>query len=467
MYLTRLPLQFPHRLLPRFPSSALPNALCRAYPPTMASEGHNPDEEMTLADVELQLDAEELHLDDLPDDSLLADPPSNGAPAPKKLCTEGDVSDNAPAPSSAAPLVSNTSGQLPNAHALSAAPPATTVASPPSAAPPISLALATPSAAPVVSPSAADPPRQRASAAASGVPEDQADHADTSTISRNLRRRRAAISIPVMPRRRLAVVEILFPEAGAEANRADLITRISRHLHPFHFHDADDFKSLFPLTFHLPNSRSVVLKVYVNFYPRFTSAKAGGATTLTLRNVPPGYAAEDLRTFLMHQDAVGEPSSLADLQFFHQIKDPYEDMYLPIFTGIPLPPQDDPCFLRIPAVFNFEFGSPPAVLNISSHVCTFCGNNHRDADHEIFPTKSRQSLTNRQQLSVAQLQQADSKAAPLLCPLSPLVAAFNPLSIWLFWLYLCYLTFSALWLCLQSLPYSIPVLTLYALRTPP
>ncbi|CAI5460317.1 unnamed protein product [Closterium sp. Yama58-4] len=358
----------------------------------MASQRHNPDEEMMLADVELQLD-------------------------------------------------------LPNAHALSAAPPATTVASPPSAAPPISPAFAAPSAAPVISPSAADPPRQRASAAASGVPEDQADQADTLAISRNLRRQRAAILIPVMPPRRLAVVEILFPEAGAEAIRADLITRISRHLQPFHFRnnvvpefqpsvgevlriprrayarlcfswpsqdDADDFKSLFPLTFHLPNSRSVVLKVHVDRYPRFTSAKAGGAATLTLRNVPPGYAPEDLRTFLMHQDVAGEPSWLADLQFFHQIKDPYEDMYLPIFTGIPLPPQDDPDFLRIPAVLNFEFDSPPALLNISSHVCTFCGNNHRDADHEIFPTKRRQRLTNRQQLSVAQLQQANN--APHVLP---------------------------------------------------
>ncbi|CAI5466695.1 unnamed protein product [Closterium sp. Yama58-4] len=298
---------------------------------------------MTLADDELLLVADELQLDDLPNVSLPADPPTDDAPAPKKLCTQGDASDNVPAPSPSAPLVPNNSGQLPNAHALPAAPLATTVAPPPSAAPPIPPAFAAPSAAPAPSRSMADPPRQRAPAVASDAPEDQADHADTLAISRNLRRQRAAISIPVMPRRRLAVVEILFPEAGAEGIRADLITRISKHLQPFHFRnnaipefqpsvgevlriprrayarlcfswpsqdDAEDFKSLFPHTFHLPNSRSVLLKVYVDRNPRFTSAKAGGAATLTLRNIPPGYTPEDIRTFLLHQDVAGDFNSV-------------------------------------------------------------------------------------------------------------------------------------------------------------
>ncbi|CAI5488900.1 unnamed protein product [Closterium sp. Naga37s-1] len=90
-----------------------------------------------------------------------------------------------------------------------------------------------------------------------------------------------------------------------------------------------------------------------------------------------------------------------------------------LFTDIPLPPQDDPCFLRIPAVINFEDDSSPALLNISSHVCSFCGNNHRDANNEIFPTKRGQRLTNKQQLSFAQLQQANSVARNTFNPPSP------------------------------------------------
>ncbi|CAI5522801.1 unnamed protein product [Closterium sp. Naga37s-1] len=323
----------------------------------MAALRHNPDDEMTLADDELQLVAEELQLEDLPDGSLPADPPTDGAPASKKLCTEGDVSDVVPGPSSSALPIPNTSTPLPNANALPTAPLATAQAvSPHSKAPLIPPAYAASSAAPVASPSAADPPRQLAPAAAGG--------------------------------------------AGAEAIRADLITRISKHLQPFHFRnnvipkfqpsvggvlriprraytrlcfswpsqdDADDFKGIFPHTFHLPNSRSVLLKVYVDRYPRFTSASAEGAATL------------------MHQD-------------------------------------DVPGFLCIPPVINFEDDSPPALLNISSHMCSFCCNNHRDADHEIFPTKRRQRLSNKQQLSVAQLQQANSKPVPS----APLLSAPPP-----------------------------------------
>ncbi|CAI5977861.1 unnamed protein product [Closterium sp. NIES-65] len=90
-----------------------------------------------------------------------------------------------------------------------------------------------------------------------------------------------------------------------------------------------------------------------------------------------------------------------------------------LFTDIPLPPQDDPCFLRIPTVINFEDNSSPALLHISSHVCSFCDNNHRDANNEIFPTKRRQRLTNKQQLSFAQLQQANSVARNTFNPPSP------------------------------------------------
>ncbi|CAI5475543.1 unnamed protein product [Closterium sp. Yama58-4] len=114
-------------------------------------------------------------------------------------------------------------------------------------------------------------------------------------------------------------------------------------------------------------------------------AKAGGAATISLQNIPPGYTPEDIREFLLHGADPSEPAWLADLQFFHRTTDPYEEAFLLVFTGIPLPPPpDDPSFSRIPAAIPFEDDSPPVLLNISTHVCAYSGNNHRDSDHETF-----------------------------------------------------------------------------------
>ncbi|CAI5961294.1 unnamed protein product [Closterium sp. NIES-65] len=380
---------------------------------------HNTDDEMTLVDADLQLDTEGLQLNDLPDGTLPSAPANDDAPAHKKLCTEGATSACAHGPPSSAlyaPISRAT------AHHASTTPPAPiSAAAPLPRGPPFTPAQAAPAATPAASSSTAESSRPLAPAAASGDLGDQMDHDDTPAIPRSLRRQRAAMVTRVMPRRSLSVVEVLFPEAGAEAIRADLITRILKHLQPFHFRsndipkfqpssgdvlriprcayarlcfswtsqdDADDFKELFPLTLHLPNARSVLLKAFVDPYPLFTSAKAGGAATLTLRNVPPGYSPEDLRTYLMHHDINGEPAWLADLIFFHQVKDTYEDMFLPIFTGIPVPLEDDPGYLRLPASIAFEDDAPEVLLNISLHACSICGNNHRVADHALFPTSS-------------------------------------------------------------------------------
>ncbi|CAI5985471.1 unnamed protein product [Closterium sp. NIES-64] len=227
-------------------------------------------------------------------------------------------------------------------------------------------------------------------------------HAPTPTPSRILRRPRPG---PVMPRRRLAVVTLLMPETGADPIRADLIARITAMPKPHFFRrgsvpefevatgeplrvprrayarlcfswpteeEAEDFKRNFPRSIPLSASRSVLLKVFEDRNPGFTAAKAGGAATLSLRKIPPRYTPEDVRDFLMQGADPSEPAWLADLQFFHRTTDPYEEVFLPIFTGIPLPPPpDDPAFSRIPAVIPFEDDSPPALLNISTHVPHF------------------------------------------------------------------------------------------------
>ncbi|CAI5481205.1 unnamed protein product [Closterium sp. Yama58-4] len=161
------------------------------------------------------------------------------------------------------------------------------------------------------------------------------------------------------------------PETGADAIRADLIARITAMLKPHFFRrgsvpefevatgealrvprrsyarlcfswpteeEAEDFKRLFPRSIPLNASRSVLLKVFEDRNPGFTAAKAGGAATLSLRNIRPGYTPEDVREFLLQGADPAEPAWLADLQFFHRTTDPYEEVFLPVFTGIPLPP---------------------------------------------------------------------------------------------------------------------------------
>ncbi|CAI5521730.1 unnamed protein product [Closterium sp. Naga37s-1] len=360
----------------------------------MAPPTHNPDDEMSLVDEDLQLDGEELHLDELPTITLAPSPAADETRRQKRP------------PSPTAPLASASQGAgiVLTAHAPAPAP------------------------------------------------------------TRNLRRPRPG---PVMPRRRLAVVSLLMPEAGADAIRADLIARITAMLKPHFFRrgsvpefevatgkalrvprrayarlcfswpteeEAEDFKRLLPRSISLNSSRSVLLKVFEDRNPGFTAAKAGGAATLSLRNIPPGYTPEDVRDFLLNGADPSEPGWLADLQFFHRTTDPYEEVFLPVFTGIPLPLPDDPSFSRIPAVIPFEDGSPPALLNVSTHVCAFCGNKHRDSDHETFAFKREQRLNNKAHISVAQLQQTNGTpfCPALPFPFSPthlLVCCCPPLSV--------------------------------------
>ncbi|CAI5989391.1 unnamed protein product [Closterium sp. NIES-65] len=399
-------------------------------PSLMAPPTHNPDDEMSLVDEDLQLDGEELHLDELPAITLAPSPAADETPAAKKVCVGAPPS--APGPSAPA-------NNVPVVFA-----PAPTGAASGSPAGVRFSAIAAPSTPSVLNrPPSPTTPLASASQGAGIV---LTAHAPAPAPTRNLRRPRPG---PVMPHHRLAVVSLLMPEAGADAIRADLIARITAMLKPHFFRrgsvpefevatgealrvprrayarlcfswpteeEADDFKRLFPRSISLNSSRSVLLKVFEDRNPGFTAAKAGGAATLSLRNIPPGYTPEDVRDFLLNGADPSEPGWLADLQFFHRTTDPYEEVFLSVFTGIPLPLPDDPSFSRIPAVIPFEDGSPPALLNVSTHVCAFCGNKHRDSDHETFAFKRKQRLNNKAHICVAQLQQTNGTP---FCPALP------------------------------------------------
>ncbi|CAI5459007.1 unnamed protein product [Closterium sp. Yama58-4] len=319
----------------------------------MATQIHNPDDEMALVDEDLQLDGEELHLDELPVIPLAHPPTADAPPAAKKVCVEAPP----PAPVPSAPSRSVMSAFAPSLTGSASGAPLG-ASSPALAAPAPPLALHR-SASPIS-------PRP---GAALGAGVALAAHAPSPAPSRTLRRPRPG---PVMPRRRLAVVTLLLPETGVDAIRADLIARITAMLKPHFFRrgsvpefevatseplrvprrayaklcfswlteeEAEDFKRLFPRSIPLSASRSVLLKVFEDRNPGFTAAKAPGAATLSLRNIPPGFTPEDVREFLLHGANPSEPAWLADLQFFHRTTDPYEEVFLPVFTSIPLPPR--------------------------------------------------------------------------------------------------------------------------------
>ncbi|CAI5969391.1 unnamed protein product [Closterium sp. NIES-64] len=328
-------------------------ALDSPYPLLMAAQIPNPDDKMTLVDEELQLNGKELHLDELPAIPLASPPAADEPPAAKKVCVAAPPP--VPAPSALSIGVMAALAPLPPCNALGASPGAPSPVTAASAPSPALRRAANPTS-----------PRLSTALGAGAVP---LTHAPTPAPSRILRRPRPG---PVMPRRRLAVVTLLMPETCADAIRADLIAHITAMLKPHFFRrgsvpefevatgeplrvprrayarlcfswpteeEAEDFKRLFPRSIPLSASRSVLLKVFEDRNPGFTAAKAGGAATLLLHNIPPGYTPEDVSDFLLQGADPSEPAWLADLQFFHRTTDPYEEVFLPIFTGIPLPPR--------------------------------------------------------------------------------------------------------------------------------
>ncbi|CAI5516073.1 unnamed protein product [Closterium sp. Naga37s-1] len=319
---------------------------------------------------------EEFLLDDPIDDLPLEDLGGDDSPAAKKPCVATDGSDDGNPGTSAGVLATP-----PNARTASAPQqgqnmlvqsvlnPRAQVNQPPP--------VPTPSPEPAMAPPTSPPPTQPVhvngavpvSAAAEPPP------------PRPLRRPRLAVAGSVsLPRRRRAVVTLLLPEAGADANRADILVRP-------------------PPGTHVPERNHSSLRGYV----------INGATTLSVRNVPIGYDPDDIKEFLLNATTEDGLPWLEDLQHFHRVSDPFEGVAFTIMDGLPIPCPDDHTFKRIPASIPLEEGGLPMLLNFSSHTCSFCASNHRDADHESFAARRRQRLPNKHTISVGQLQQTNGQ----------------------------------------------------------
>ncbi|CAI5464507.1 unnamed protein product [Closterium sp. Yama58-4] len=261
---------------------------------------------------------------------------------------------------------------------------------------------------------------------------------------RNLRRARTSAATPMLlPLRRRVVVTLLLPEAVLESHRTEILAGISAQLCGFMFdsgiippfehtigeslrvarhaygrllfswpsqEDAAVFRKIFPLMLKISNSRPVMLKVFVDRSAVFTAAKAAGAPTLSIRNVPLEIDPEELRAFLLGSTEEDGSHWLADLTELHRASDPYENTFFTHLAGLPVATPDDPNFERILSEILLEENLPAMLLNFSCHVCTLCGNNHRAPDHETFAARRRGRLTNKNTISIAQLQQANGNS---------------------------------------------------------
>ncbi|CAI7773053.1 unnamed protein product [Closterium sp. NIES-54] len=259
---------------------------------------------------------------------------------------------------------------------------------------------------------------------------------------RSLRRTCTDAAAPLPPPlRRRVVVNVLLSEAGLESYRSEIFAGINAQLCGFIFSygiipsieqtigdpyrvarrvygrllfswpsqdDAAAFRKLFPFTLKVSNSRPFLLKVFEDRFEAFTAAKAAGAPTLSIRNVPLDFDLEDICTYLLSPTESDGSRWLADLMDFHRALDPYEDTYFTHLAGLPIATLDDPNFERIPSEIPLEDNKPPMLLNFYCHVCSLCANNHRACDHEAFAAHRRQRLTNRNVISAAQLQKANA-----------------------------------------------------------
>ncbi|CAI5471443.1 unnamed protein product [Closterium sp. Yama58-4] len=403
----------------------------------MAEQVYNPDHTMTAAEEEaLVASGEDLAVDDLPEGMFhhLADPVD--LPAAKKPCTASNAS---PAPNSS-PSTSYGAGPALPAHAPASLAIAALTAP--------SLGLAPSQAATAPSPNCQAARATAYASVASGsnlapaLPASLFASPTPGGAPRNLRRARTDAAAPMLfPLRRRAVVNVLLPEAGLESHRSEIFAGINSQLCGFMFasgivpsfeqtigdpyrvarrvygrllfswpsqEDAAAFRKLFPLTLKVSNSRPLLLKVFEDRFAAFTAAKAAGATTLSIRNVPLDFDPEDIRAYLLGSTDSDGAHWLANLTDFHRASDPYEDTYFTHLAGLPIATPDDPNFERIPSEIPLEENKPPMVLNFSSHACALCANNHRASDHEAFAARRRQRLTNRNVISVAQLQKTNA-----------------------------------------------------------
>ncbi|CAI5468989.1 unnamed protein product [Closterium sp. Yama58-4] len=405
----------------------------------MSEQVYNTDLTMSTAEEEtLAESGVDLLVDDLPEGLMHELESSPDHPAAKKPCMDsgaGPANFNSPSTSSDSALAQAVqSPVLPAAAAAPSSPlqsPAPSLAA--TAAAPSAPALRAAAYAAVASganPAPALPALLFAFPAPGGPP-------------RNLRRARTNAATPMLlPLRRRVVVTLLLPESVLELHRTDILAGINAQLCGFMFdsgvippfeqtvgeplrvarrvygrllfswpsqEDAAAFRKLFPLALKIPNSRPVTVKLYVDRFETFTAAKAAGSPTLSIRNVPLEFDPESIRVSLLEATEEDGAHWLADLTDFHRASDPYEDTFFTHLAGLPVATPDDPNFERIPSEILLERNKPAMVLNFSCHVCALCGNNHRASDHEVFAVRRRGRLTNKNTISIAQLQQANAR----------------------------------------------------------
>ncbi|CAI5482249.1 unnamed protein product [Closterium sp. Yama58-4] len=347
----------------------------------MASQ-HNPDEFMADGDLDPSFSVESFFAED-------AAPPAVSAPPPaKRVC--------AAASSSSAPV----------------APPA--VSQRPTVAHPM---------APVAGPSNAVPSTSTSTQEVAPVPA-----LNLTGRFLRLRRNRETVGVVVenLVRDTQSVVVVLFPEA-LEPHRSRIVTRVRSVLrgrdfaggrvpafeasagellrlprrsyarHVFQWPSRDDaarFRALLPITYHASDGPTAEIKAFTDPVPDFTAAKARGEPVLVIRNIPIGYATQDVKDLLVTRCNADGARWLGDLQFFHKVFDPYEESYLPQMAGIPVAPVNDPRFENIPAVIWLPAVQEPLLVNVSSHSCDVCPNNHHSAMEHLASPAHAAALLN-------------------------------------------------------------------------
>ncbi|CAI5980366.1 unnamed protein product [Closterium sp. NIES-64] len=379
-------------------------------------------EEETLAE-----SGENLLVHDLPKGLIhdLASSPDH--PAAKKPCMDSGACPsnfNSPSTSSDSALAQPARSPVLPAAAAAAAPASSLTAT---AAAPNASALRAAAYAAVAS-GANPPPALPASLFASPTP---------GGSPRNLRCTRTAVATPVLlPRRRRMIVTLLLPEAGLESHHTEILAGINAQLCGFMF----DSGVIPPFEHTSANPSAWPAAFYVDRFKAFTAAKAAGAPTLSIRNAPLEFDPEDIRASLLGTTEEDGAHWLADLADFHRASDPYEDTFFTHLAGLPVATRDDLNFERISSEILLERNKPAMLLNFSCHVCSLCGNNHCASDHEAFAVRCRGRLTNKNTISIAQLQQANAAWVPAnptfnlplptpLAPLTPLSAPAAPLAL--------------------------------------
>ncbi|CAI5963659.1 unnamed protein product [Closterium sp. NIES-65] len=153
--------------------------------------------------------------------------------------------------------------------------------------------------------------------------------------------------------------------------------------------DARVFRDSFPMRVRLADGQFVELRVFQETSPGFASAKAQGATTILVRNLPDNCDIARVRAKLL-SGRTGGHKWLATLEHFHRVKNPFTGFDLPQFAGIVTPVTGDPDFAFLPPVLlppNPLLGDPMYV-HLSCHTCAICASNHRTNDHEVTPLVS-------------------------------------------------------------------------------